>query len=880
MSETTETTEYDPATIEAKWRETWAERDLYTYEDTGAPDYVIDTPPPYPTGNLHIGNALGWCYMDFAARYHRLKGYDVDFPQGWDCHGLPTEVKVEEIHDIHRTDVSREEFRELCIDHTEDQIAAMRDTMEALGFSQNWDNEFRTMDPEYWGKTQRSFSLMAEDGYVYRDEHPVNWCPRCGTAIADAEVEPIDQTGTLYTITFPHAEDGEGLEIATTRPELLPACVGLAVDPDDDRYTDIVGETYTVPLFGQSVEVIADDAVDETFGTGAVMICTFGDKQDVDWWAEYDLELRGAITEDGRLTEVADEYAGLEVQEAKTAIAEDLDAEGYLKATEPIDQSVGACWRCDTPIEILSKEQWFIEVDQDRILERARDVDWIPEHMYTRLEDWTRGMEWDWVISRQRVFATPIPAWYCTDCGYTHVAAPDETPIDPTEAAPGIDACPECGGTDWRGETDVMDTWMDSSITPLQVAGWPESLDLADFDPVQLRPQGHDIIRTWAFYTLLRVDALTGEHPWETALINGMVFGEDGNKMSKSRGNTVSPAETIETYSADAFRMALAGGGQPGSDIQFQEKELTAAQRFVTKFWNVAQFTTDHTDDRTPAVEAPAYRDADAWILDAFADLLAAYDEAMAEYRYDTALREVREFVWSDLADDYLELVKGRLYTGRPGERDAARHALYTVLTGVTRLLAPFAPFVTEEVWAQLPGTTDSVHTADWPTVPAVEDATADRGAIVAGVAREIRAWKSEQGMALNAPLDRVELYLEADRPLDTYDLSETVDAPIRLETGSPDVELHPVAVDPDHAEIGPAYRDRAGDVVAALEATDPAEIQAQLDTGDGTVTLDLDGETVDLDPSMVSVREELRAESGEEVAVLDVDGVTVVVVP
>jgi len=880
MSETTETRQYDPAAIEAKWRETWAEMDLYTYEDTGAPDYVIDTPPPYPTGNLHIGNALGWCYMDFAARYHRLKGHDVDFPQGWDCHGLPTEVKVEEIHDIHRTDVSREEFRDLCIEHTETQIADMRATMEELGFSQNWDHEYRTMDPEYWGKTQRSFAIMAEDGYVYRDEHPVNWCPRCGTAIADAEVEPIDQEGTLHYIKFPHEADGEGLEIATTRPELLPACVAVAVDPDDDRYDDVVGESYSVPLFGQTVEVIADDAVDEEFGTGAVMICTFGDKQDVDWWAEYDLDLRAAITEDGRLDDIAGDYAGLPVEEAKTAIAEDLEAAGYLESTDPVDQSVGACWRCDTPIEILSKEQWFIEVDQDRILEQARDVEWIPEHMYTRLEEWTRGMEWDWVISRQRVFATPIPAWYCDSCGYTHVAAPDETPIDPTEASPAVDACPECGGTDWRGETDVMDTWMDSSITPLEVAGWPESIDLEAFEPVQLRPQGHDIIRTWAFYTLLRVDALTGERPWETALINGMVFGEDGHKMSKSRGNTVSPDEAIAEYSADAFRMALAAGGQPGSDIQFQEKELTAAQRFVTKLWNVYQFTDDHTDDRTPEVAAPAYRDADAWILDGFADLLETYVAAMAEYRYDAALRAVREFVWSDLADDYLELVKGRLYSGRPGERDAARHALYTVVTGVTRLLAPFAPFVTEEIWAQLPATTDSVHTSDWPTVPDVDADAAARGAIVASVAREIRAWKSDQGMALNAPLDRVEVYFDEHRPVDTYDLSETVDAPIRLETGTPDVELHPVGIDPDHAAIGPAFRDRASDVVAALEATDPAEIQAQLNTGDGTVTLEIDGETVEVTPEMVSVHEELRAESGEEVAVIDVDDVTVLVVP
>jgi valyl-tRNA synthetase len=272
--------DYEPERIERKWREEWQDSDVYTPD--GDLEYVIDTPPPYPTGNLHIGHGLQWSYIDFAARYHRLQGEEVLFPQGWDCHGLPTEVKVEENHDIHRTEVSRDEFRRLCIEHTEEQIDSMKETMNELGFSIDWNAEFRTMDPEYWGKTQRSFVEMEES--VYRDEHPVNWCPRCETAIADAEVENEDRTGTLYYVTF----DGVGnddIEIATTRPELLAACVGMAVDPEDERYADRIGETFEVPLFGQEIELVGDDDVDGDFGTGAVMICTFGDKQDVDWWA-------------------------------------------------------------------------------------------------------------------------------------------------------------------------------------------------------------------------------------------------------------------------------------------------------------------------------------------------------------------------------------------------------------------------------------------------------------------------------------------------------------------------------------------------------------------------------------------------------------------
>ncbi|WP_433625675.1 valine--tRNA ligase [Halomicrococcus sp. NG-SE-24] len=868
--------DYEPERIEQKWRTEWQESGVYSPDPDADLDYVIDTPPPYPTGNLHIGHGLQWCYIDFAARYHRLQGENVLFPQGWDCHGLPTEVKVEENHDIHRTDVSREEFRDLCVEHTEEQIDSMKETMNALGFSIDWDAEYRTMDPEYWAKTQRSFVEM--DDYVYRDEHPVNWCPRCQTAIADAEVENEDRTGTLYYITFEGVEN-EDLEIATTRPELLPACVAIAVDPDDERYADRIGETFEVPLFGQEVELIGDDDVDGDFGTGAVMICTFGDKQDVDWWAEHDLDLRPVVTEDGHLNDLAGEFAGLTIDVAKEAIADELDEEGYLNDAEETEQSVGACWRCDTPIEILSKEQWFVEVHKDEILEQAEEVEWIPDHMSARLEEWTEGMDWDWVISRQRVFATPIPAWECDECGHWHIADVDELPVDPTEDDPAVGDCPECGADAWVGETDVMDTWMDSSITPLHISGWPDDLDLAEFEPVALRPQGHDIIRTWAFYTLLRIAALTDEHPWDTILVNGMVFGPDGNKMSKSRGNVVAPTEAVEEYSADAFRQSLALGGQPGSDIQFQWKEVKSASRFLTKVWNIFQFAANHFDEDTADVSDPAYRDADRWILSRLSRTADAVEADMEEQRFDTALRTLREFVWEDLADDYLELVKGRLYEGRPGERDAARHALYTCVSSVVRMLAPFSPFLAEEIHDHLPGTGESVHRARWPDVEMHDEEAEEAGEVIAEVASEVRAWKSDEGMALNADLDRIELYADLERAPDTYDLSETVNAPVYIEAGRPNVELVPVDVDPDHSAIGPEFRDKAGAVVAALEAADPAELKAQKETH-GEITLDADGEEVTVDGDWIAVEEEYRAESGEEVVVLETDHATVLVFP
>ncbi|MDY7082759.1 MAG: valine--tRNA ligase, partial [Halobacteria archaeon] len=711
---------YDSASVEEKWRNEWDDS-LYAYDrDSDEPDYVIDTPPPYPTGNLHIGNALGWCYMDYVARYKRLQGYNVLFPQGWDCHGLPTEVKVEEKNDVTKSEVPRAEFREMCVEHTYEMIDAMKETMETLGFSQDWSAEYVTMEPEYWGKTQRSFLEMVDNGYAYRDHHPVNWCPRCETAIADAEVEREDRDGTLVYLEFPVAGEDDFVPIATTRPELLSACGAVAIDPDDDRYEEYLGETVEVPLFGQEVEVIEDDEVDSEFGTGAVMICTFGDKQDVEWWLEYDLELREAFTKEGTLTGLAGQYEGMEIDEAKQAIIDDLRDAGYLYDEEPVDQSVGICWRCDTPIEILAEEQWFIEVRQDEILEKAEEVEWIPDHAHTRLVEWTEGMEWDWVISRQRVFATPFPVWYCDECGAPKLASVDEVPIDPTEEEPAGD-CEECGGSSFIPEEDVMDTWMDSSISAMYVAGWP-----SEFEPTQLREQGHDIIRTWAFYTILRTAAIEDDIPWEDALINGMVFGDDGHKMSKSRGNFVQPEEVVEEYGADAFRQAMASAGRRGSDVQFQWKEVERASKFLTKFWNIYRFAVSHIskEDYDKPDDAPELRLADEWILSELTNVAEEVEDAYEDYRFDIALQRLREFTWNEVADDYVELVKGRLYEEDGEGHEAVKWTLHTIIDSVARMLSPIAPFFAEEVYSGLYD--ESVNEADWLSLDFAASLAAD----------------------------------------------------------------------------------------------------------------------------------------------------------
>ena len=659
--------EYNAREIEEKWMEKW-NLSMYHFNwgDDPRPQYIIDTPPPYPTGNFHIGNALNWCYIDFVARYKRMRGYNVMFPQGWDCHGLPTEVKVEETHGITKNQVPRAEFRRMCRELTAGNIEKMRKTMLLLGFSVDWSNEFVTMEPSYFVKTQKSFVKMYNQGQIYHEDHPVNWCPRCETAIAFAEVEYDSRQTKLNFVHF------DKVDIATTRPELMAACVAVAVNPEDKRYKEYVGKNITVPIFGQKVTLIADEAVEPEFGTGAVMICTFGDKQDIRWWVKYGLPLIKAIDKQGRMTEAAGKYQGMSITECRGAVLSDLKASGFLYDQKPLEQNVGLCWRCDTPIETLSGPQWFVKIDHEGILKAADEINWYPEYMKVRLQNWTNTMEWDWCISRQRIFATPIPIWYCKQCGEVLVAEESWLPIDPNEAAPKK-AC-ACGSTEFEPETDVLDTWMDSSITALHVTGWESEHELRL--PAQIRPQGHDIIRTWAFYTILRSLALEGKKPWDSIMINGMVLGPDGHKMSKSLGNVISPEEVTGQYSADAFRQWGAVGGSTGSDVMFRWKDVVSASRFLQKMWSIYRFSMSHLEDFGPEAAENFPMDSlltiDRWLLSKLNRLVNTATEELDNYQFDSTFKAIRGFAWEILADNYLELVKGRLYGNERGRQKSS----------------------------------------------------------------------------------------------------------------------------------------------------------------------------------------------------------------
>ena len=597
---------YDFREVEAKWQKKWEEWGVNYFDknDYERPAFSIDTPPPYPSGEFHVGNALNHCYIDFVARYKRMRGYNVYFPQGWDCHGLPTEVRVERTLGRRKSEVPVEEFLKLCRKFTEEWIKPMKETIMRLGCSIDWRTEYRTMDPDYWRRTQLSFILMYEKGLIYRDVHPVFWCPRCETAIAEAEVEYVDKVGELYYYNF-KLDDESDLTIASTRPELLGACVAVVVNPNDERYRHLIGRKAVVPIYEREVPIIGDSEVDPEFGTGAVMLCTYGDKTDIKWQKRHSLPVISILNEKGELTDAAGPLKGLKVEEARKKMVELLKEKGLLVKQEQISSRVGTCWRCHTPVEIIVKKQWFVKTRAlaKKVLEFADKITWVPPYAKVRLRNWVNSLDWDWVISRQRVFATPFPVWYCKECGEVIVAKPDWLPIDPRKEKPKIDRCPKCGCQEFVGERDVMDTWMDSSITCAVHAGWPE-MDERLF-PADLQPNGYDIIRTWDYYLLVRHVALFEQIPYKVALINGMVRGSDGRMMHKSYGNYVSTMEVLEKYGADAFRQWCASAASTGQDMRFRWEDVDYAWRFQTKLWNAARLVYHALKDYDPSAEVP-----------------------------------------------------------------------------------------------------------------------------------------------------------------------------------------------------------------------------------------------------------------------------------
>jgi valyl-tRNA synthetase len=865
--------QYDSAAIEGRWQKMWKDEEVYRFDPASdKPVFSIDNPPRYTSGSLHLGHATGYSLIDFAARYRRMRGYNVFFPLCFDVNGTPIEVRVEKKHKITKLDLPRQKYRELCSEYANSFISEMTHHFEILGESMDPSIYYQTDAPYYRRITQLSFVKLFAKGLVYKANFPVNWCPRCMTALADAEVEYRDNVNKLNYIRFKiDGEDGEVM-VATTRPELLCTCKVVAVHPDDAEKQHLVGKNLVTPLYGRKVKVIADPKVDPEYGTGNVMICTIGDKEDLEWVMKYHLEMEKGIDEQGRMTELAGKYAGMPVAEAREAAIQDLKDQGILVKQEDNPQNVSICWRCHTPIEFLQVPQWFLRTTdlKKEVLARADEINWFPEFMKIRLRDWVNSLEWDWVLSRQRIFATPVPVWECAKCGHAVCATESQCYVDPTMDKPPVDVCPECGG-ELIGCTDVFDTWMDSSGSALYNTYWERDAELHEkLFPMSLRPQSHDIIRTWAFYSILRSEQIEHSRPWDDIMIHGFIMAPDGTPMHSSIGNVIDPIPILEQYGADALRY-YAGTCSLGIDHAFREKDVIRGRKLCNKIFNLGQFVGRFFDSK-PAAPAEL-RASDRWIISRYSKVVKAATESLDVYQFDKALRDVEGFIWHEFADHYVEMVKSR-------KDDAVKYTLYNVFLGCIKLMAPFQPHVTEDVYQEhfqrFEGT-KSVHLASWPE-PIFEDEEAERvGDVLKDVIAAVRSWKSEKKVPLNADLELVELIGQDAKVLEAAkaDIVETVKAK-KLEIVTEAAITEDVyAIKPVHAKLGPAFKTQAKAIVASVAAMDPKEVAAAI--AQGPLELDIDGEKVSVPAEFLETVKRLMLD-GKAVDTLQVGNVLVAI--
>ena len=764
--------------INQKWNALWSDRKVFHFKENDRKRtlFVIDTPPPFTTGELHMGQTFWVCYIDAIARYKHLRGFNVLYPQGWDTQGFPTEILVEKKFG---RGMGRKEFYDKCTEISKANIVAMTAQMRKLGATFDERRSYATMTEEYRAKVQLSLLMMLEKNFVYRAKHPVEWCVHCGSSIAREETVEKNSETLLNYLKF--GEGKEMIEIATTRPEYLHACVAVAVNPTDDRFKTMVGKSVQIPLFKRKVKVIADQSIEKDYGTGAEMVCTFGDKNDSVLFYRHSLELIEAIDEKGNLIN-AERFTGMTTKAARKEIIEDLRKAGLLIKQERKENVVKVHDRCKTPIEIRSALQWFIRTKEhaEKIKEFAAQIGWIPEGAKQRLDDWANFIEWDWNISRRRIFGTPIPFWFCEKCDKVVAPTREELPVNPALDRPKAEKC-ECGGR-IVGETDTCDVWIDSSITPLVIAGWPDDKELfAEAFPASMRIQGTDIIRTWAFYTIMRTMALTDDKPWENILTHGMILGTDGKEMHKSDGNGISPDQLLEKYTVDAIRLWVALSGGIGKDKAFSYEEMDYAKGFLNKLYNSALFVQKgmaeikYKEDEV----REHFGIFDLWILNRFNKVIKEVTEGYDRLNLYEAMNKLMTFYWHEFADYYIENVKYRVYSEEKHaqqSREAATYVLRHILFESVKMFAPVIPYIAEEInaWFSKESVFESQFPASAPQVGSssyvinglvfksglVDADYEDAGAMVNRVIADVRKFKASNRLALNKEIASIEIMI------------------------------------------------------------------------------------------------------------------------
>lgn len=695
--------QYNSKSSELQIQQLWEQEKIYHFKAGDDREvYSIDTPPPTVSGSLHIGHVFSYTQTDLIARYKRLRGFNVFYPMGFDDNGLPTERFVEKKHGIKGHNMKRSDFLSLCLKETDAVEKIFEQLWRSIGLSVDWNKLYSTISPLARKVSQCSFIELFKKGHAYRKAEPSLFCTTCRTSVAQAELDSAELPSTFNDIHFA-GPNGEKLLIATTRPELLPACVAVFYHPNDERYKNLYGKFATTPVFNKQVPILTDELVDPEKGTGLVMCCTFGDQTDIQWFKKHNLPLIQAINDDGKLSEVTGSLAGLNVKDARKKILELLDQEGSLVGQKQIVHHVSVHERCKQEIEFLVLWQWFINILNHKkdFLALADKIVWKPEFMKIRYQEWVENLNWDWCISRQRFFGIPFPVWHCNDCKQVLIADQTSLPIDPQETSYPKTTCYSCGSINISPDTDVMDTWNTSSLTPQINVHWPDSSPDGISLPMSMRPQAHDIIRTWAFDTIVKSFFHNKDIPWKDIVISGHVLAGK-EKISKSKENSkLSPEGLLESYPADVVRYWTASA-RLGVDTAFSENQLKIGHRLVTKLWNAFRFCSEHISEFKKPQQQPKLDRLNEWLLTRLNQTILDFTKHFDEYEYHAALETAERFFWSDFCDNYLELVKDQFFN--PEKYDAAiiegtRFVLYEAGFGILQLFAPFTPFVTDAIY-------------------------------------------------------------------------------------------------------------------------------------------------------------------------------------
>ena len=753
---------YNAKEKEEKWLNYWRDEKIYEFKPDEREVFSIDTPPPTVNGKIHIGHIFSYSQTEMIARYKRLRGYNIFYPFGFDDNGLPSERLVEKEQGKKAHEIGREAFSKLCYETTDKYEAEFQELFTRLGVSTDWNIHYKTVSPKTIKISQSSFLDLVKKGHCYHKESPALWCNECLTSIAQAELETKKVKTTFNYIKFKTVEDGEEFVIATTRPELLPAIVSVFVNPDDLKHKHLIGKTAHIPIIDVEVPIMADELVDSEKGTGIVMCCTFGDQTDIYWWKKYNLELKYIFTEDGRIKDEILNYGGLKIKAARKKIIEDLQAAGYVLKIEELEHEVQTHERCGTEVEYSVMKQWFIDImnHKDDFLKIGESINWYPSHMQTRYNEWVSNIMWDWCISRQRYFGVPFPVWYCENCHEPIFANLTDLPVNPLVDKPKIKKCPKCGGTNFRPETDVMDTWATSSVTPLINMRYGEKDNYeAILRPMSLRSNASDIIRTWDFYTIVKSFYHFQERPWNNVMISGFVMANKGEKISKSKGNSkAEPIDLINEYSADVIRY-WAGSGRLGTDITFSEETLLRGKKLINKIFNVSKFIEMHLVDFQDK-EFTNYEYIDKWILARFQDMEKGFLKYLDEFEVGLALNHLEKFFWN-FCDDYIEIVKHRLY--RPEEfgsesRYSGQKTVYIILYKLLQDFSIFFPYITEEIYQEIYHDKKSIHLTEIKELNFNFQQEKEFGNIIVDIISIVRGEKSSNNLSLKTEVTNLEI--------------------------------------------------------------------------------------------------------------------------